>query len=229
VRTILLNPGPVTLSAGVRAATLAADLCHREPEFLQAQSRVIDGLLAVYGCDGHWRAVTHGGSGTSAMEAMLVSLLPADARLLVLENGVYGERLAKIAEIYGIACDSLRVAWGAPLDLAAVQARLEQGGFSHLAMVHHETTTGRLNPVTEIADLCARRTRIPSCSSERNIDASRAPAVTLRSSRVSNGHRTARSSTGTALWGTTCMTSRSAPRDLAVLSATGTIRSTSVA
>jgi 2-aminoethylphosphonate-pyruvate transaminase len=156
VRTILLNPGPVTLSAGVRAATLAADLCHREPEFLQAQSRVIDGLLAVYGCDGHWRAVTHGGSGTSAMEAMLVSLLPADARLLVLENGVYGERLAKIAEIYGIACDSLRVAWGAPLDLAAVQARLEQGGFSHLAMVHHETTTGRLNPVTEIADLCAR-------------------------------------------------------------------------
>ena len=157
MKTILLNPGPVTLSEGVRVAAMAADLCHREPEFLDLQSQVIAGLLAVYGCDpATWRAVTLGGSGTSAMEAMLCSLLPGGARLLVLENGVYGERLARIAAVHGIDCVSLRQPWGAAIDLDAVAAQLESGGFTHLAMVHHETTTGRLNPVEAVADLCAR-------------------------------------------------------------------------
>lgn len=157
MRTILLNPGPVTLSDGVRAAVIQADLCHREPEYLKVQASVIAGLLAVYGCDPRtWRAVIHGGSGTSAMEAMLASLLPADARLLVLENGVYGERLARIAAIHGIECLSLNAPWHAPIDLQAVASQLANGGFTHLAMVHHETTTGRLNPAVAVADLCHR-------------------------------------------------------------------------
>jgi 2-aminoethylphosphonate-pyruvate transaminase len=140
----------------VRKAALQADLCHREPEYLHVQARVIAALTAVYGCDAaEWRAVLHGGSGTSAMEAMLTSLLPSDGCLLVLENGVYGERLARIAAIYDIDCVSLRAPWGAPIDLAAIQAQLAGGEFTHLAVVHHETTTGRLNPLDEIADLCS--------------------------------------------------------------------------
>ena len=156
-RTILLNPGPVTLSEGVRAAAVSADLCHREPEFYEAQQAVIEGLLDVYGCDRDaWRAVTLGGSGTAAMEAMLASLRPADARVLVLENGVYGERLGRILEIHGIESESTRRPWGAALDLDDVGARLATGAFSHLAVVHHETTTGRLNPLDKLLDLCAR-------------------------------------------------------------------------
>lgn len=155
--SILLNPGPVTLSEGVRRAAVSQDLCHREPEFLRVQSAVLQGLLNVYGCAaGDWRAVGLGGSGTTAMEAMLASLLPADARLLVLENGVYGERLARIAQAHGITAEPLHQGWGEPLDPARVEAALAQGTFTHLAMVHHETTTGRLNPLPPVADLCER-------------------------------------------------------------------------
>jgi 2-aminoethylphosphonate-pyruvate transaminase len=156
MREILLNPGPVTLSDGVRQAAIRADLCHREPEFFTVQREVIEGLPAIYGeTSGAWTAITLGGSGTIAMEAMLSSLVPERGRVLVLENGVYGERLSRIARVHGIACEALRQSWGEAIDLEQVQKSLASNTFTHLAMVHHETTTGRLNPIAAVADACA--------------------------------------------------------------------------
>lgn len=155
MRPILLNPGPVSLSEGVRKAVARVDLCHREPEYFELQDEVIRGLLDIYQCDPEtWAAILIGGSGTSALEAMMASLLPRDAHALVLENGVYGERLSHIADIHGIRRQALNAAWGEPLDLNAMADLLATGDFSHVLAVHHETTTGRLNPVDEIATLC---------------------------------------------------------------------------
>ena len=157
MRPILLNPGPVSLSENVRKAVARVDLCHREPEYFELQDEVIRGLLDVYQCDpGLWAAVLISGSGTSALEAMMTSLLPSDAHVLVLENGVYGERLSRIAQIHGIRSHALKAAWGDAIDLAAVADLLATGDFSHVLAVHHETTTGRLNPVDEIAGLCTK-------------------------------------------------------------------------
>ncbi len=155
MRAILLNPGPVSLSEGVRKAAVSADLCHREPEYFQLQGRVRQDLLEVYGCsEDDWAAVLLGGSGTTALEAMLTSLPGRDARMLVIENGVYGERIARIAEIHGIAFEALQFGWTEPIDFARVEDALTGGGFTHLAAVHHETTTGRLNDVARLAELC---------------------------------------------------------------------------
>lgn len=157
MRSILLNPGPVSLSEGVRRAVTRVDLCHREPEFFKLQDKVIRGLLDVYQCDPEqWAAVLIGGSGTSALEAMIASLLPRDASLLVLENGVYGERLSRIAGIHGIRHEALKADWGDPIDLDAFENLLATGKFTHAASVHHETTTGRLNPIDKIAALCTQ-------------------------------------------------------------------------
>ena len=77
MRALLLNPGPVSLTEGVRRAAVSADLCHREEEYFDLQQRVIAALLRVYDLDPEeWAAVPLGGSGTTAMEAMLASLLP---------------------------------------------------------------------------------------------------------------------------------------------------------
>jgi 2-aminoethylphosphonate-pyruvate transaminase len=155
MRALLLNPGPVSLTEGVRKAAISTDLCHREPEFVELQNRVIAGLLDVYDLDPvEWAAVPLGGSGTVAMEAMITSLLPPDAKLLVLENGVYGERLARIADIHGIPHDTESRNWTKPVSVTAVENRLAGGGYTHLAVVHHETTTGRLNPIAELALRC---------------------------------------------------------------------------
>jgi 2-aminoethylphosphonate-pyruvate transaminase len=154
MRAILLNPGPVSLSEAVRKAAVSADLCHREPEYFELQDRVRKELLSVYDCDAAWASVLLGGSGTTALEAMLTSLPGRDARMLVLENGVYGERIARIAEIHGIDFAALQFGWTDAIDFARVEEALAGGGFTHVAAVHHETTTGRLNDVLHLAKLC---------------------------------------------------------------------------
>lgn len=154
MQSILLNPGPVTLSEAVRKAAVRVDLCHREPEFFELQDRLRQSLLRVYGLDNHWKSVLLGGSGTTALEAMMSSLLPKDASLLVIENGVYGERISRIAQIHGIAFEAVQHEWTQAPDFDAIEARIAEGGFSHVAAVHHETTTGRLNDVTRLARIC---------------------------------------------------------------------------
>lgn len=157
MRCILLNPGPVSLSDAVRKAAVSHDLCHREPEYFKLQDRVRDRLLEVYDCPAEaWAAVLLGGSGTTALEAMIASLLPRDGRLLVIENGVYGERISRIAEIHGIEHEAVQHDWMDAIDFGRVEKALENGGFSHVAAVHHETTTGRLNNVRRLAELCEK-------------------------------------------------------------------------
>ncbi len=159
---LLLNPGPVSLSERVRRSLLQPDLCHRESEFYDLQDEARERLLAVYGLDrAEWAAVLITASGTAAVESMIASLTPGEGRLLNLENGVYGERIAQICKQYGIAHERLSAGWTLPLDLDAVAARLDGASpsarFTHIAVVHHETTTGRLNDLERLGELCRRR------------------------------------------------------------------------
>lgn len=158
-RPLLLNPGPVTLSERVRNSLLLPDLCHREDEFFDLQDEIRQRLLAVHGLDpAVWSAVLLSGSGTAAVEAMVSSLVPAQGRLLVVENGVYGERITHIARRHGITVETVQHDWTAPIDLAAVRERLAaEPAITHVAAVHHETTTGRLNALNQLAALCSER------------------------------------------------------------------------
>lgn len=156
---LLLNPGPVTLTERVRRSLLQPDLCHREPEFFALQDEARQRLLDVYALDGaRWAPVLLTGSGTAAVEAMISSLIPTDGRLLAVENGVYSERMTAIAARHGIAHETLPFAWGAQIDAAAVIARLDaEPRITHLSIVQHETTTGRLNALDVIGAACKAR------------------------------------------------------------------------
>jgi 2-aminoethylphosphonate-pyruvate transaminase len=156
---LLLNPGPVTLSERVRRSLLQPDLCHRESEFFDLQDEARSRLLGTYSLDSKaWATVLITASGTAAVESMVAALVPAQGRLLIAENGVYGERIAQICAQYSIAHERLVGEWTQPIDAAAVAARLGRAGagFTHLAVVHHETTTGRLNDLPELCALCRR-------------------------------------------------------------------------
>ena len=150
---LLLNPGPVTLSERVRRSLLQPDLCHRESEFFALQDEIRERLLATYALDpAVWTAVLMTGSGTAAVESMMAAMVPANGRLLNLENGVYGERIAQMCAQYGIAHERVIGSWMEPIGLAGVK-----GDFTHVAVVHHETTTGRLNDLEPVMKLCRER------------------------------------------------------------------------
>ena len=161
--TILLNPGPVVLSERVRNALLKPDLCHREQEFIDLQNKIRNDLLAVYQLPAEkWASILMTGSGTSAMEAMMTSFIPAHGKVLIIENGVYGERLSKIAKIHDIRHVVLHHEWGEEIDLEKLEGELQyHEELSHVAIIHHETTTGRLNNIEAIAKLCQKHGNIP--------------------------------------------------------------------
>ncbi|MDP9082784.1 MAG: 2-aminoethylphosphonate aminotransferase [Pseudomonadota bacterium] len=159
---LLLNPGPVTLSERVRGSLLQVDLCHRESEFFDLQHEVGRRLLAIHDLDPQqWAAVLMTASGTGAVESMIAALVPPSGRLLTVENGVYGERMAQIAAQYGIAHERWVGDWMQELDLSGIARRLDTArgaaSITHLAVVHHETTTGRLNDLQALGELCRAR------------------------------------------------------------------------
>jgi 2-aminoethylphosphonate-pyruvate transaminase len=159
---LLLNPGPVTLTERVRRSLLQPDLCHRESEFFDLQDEARQRLLATYALQpGTWAAVLMTASGTAAVESMLAALVPKTGRVLVVENGVYGERIAQMCAQYGISHERVSCPWMQAPNLAAIASRLDSEAantrFTHLALVHHETTTGRLNDLQGIGALCRAR------------------------------------------------------------------------
>jgi len=158
-RTILLNPGPVTLTERVRMALTEGDWCHREPEFAELTRHLNGQLASVYEeLARDYQAVLLTGSGTAAVEAMLASFAPDEGGTLVLANGVYGERMAAILDAHGKPQQLLQRDWIEPLDLDAAAAALDANpAISHVATVHHETTTGRLNDVAAVGAMCRER------------------------------------------------------------------------
>jgi 2-aminoethylphosphonate-pyruvate transaminase len=154
---VLLNPGPANTTASVKQALVMPDLCHREPECFEMMRRCRDMLVTLAGAGRDWAAVLFAGSGTAAVEAAISSAVPDDGGLLVADNGVYGDRIARIARAHGIAAEILKYDIWTPVAPGDVdQALAAHPELSHVAVVHHETTTGILNPVAQIARVAAR-------------------------------------------------------------------------
>ncbi len=184
---ILLTPGPLTTSATVKQAMLR-DWGSRDAAFIALNRRIRERLLAlVQAADSHV-CVPVQGSGTFAVEATIGTLVPGDGRLLVLVNGAYGRRMVRIAEVAGRAVTSLSWAEDEAVDAQALdQALAADSLISHVAVVHCETTSGILNPLQDVADVCARHRRsllIDAMSSfgALPIDARQTPFVAVMAS-----------------------------------------------
>lgn len=154
---ILLNPGPANTTETVKRAQLAEDICPREVSFGDLVRKVRRQLVEVVHAGTDYEAVIFGGSGTAGVEAAISSVVPEDGRLLVIDNGAYGERMAEIAAAYRMPHHRLELGVGAWPELERIEAALGAAAYSHVAIVHHETTTGMLNPVAEVAKLCRAR------------------------------------------------------------------------
>jgi len=167
-RTVLLTPGPLTISDTVRAA-MDRDWGSRDGAFIAMTARIRERLAVLAGgADAHV-CVPIQGSGTFAVEAMLGTMVPRHGKVLVLVNGAYGRRMARICEIIGRDHLVLETAEDTPPEPGDVAALLAaDAAVSHVAVVHCETTSGILNPLAEIAEATAgagRRLLVDAMSS----------------------------------------------------------------
>ncbi len=151
----LLNPGPINVSDRVHEALATCpDLCHREPEYYALQDEVRRLLTQVFDGADEYEPALVTGSGTAAMEAMLSSVVGSG--VVVIDNGVYGERLASMAAAHRIPHRVVKADWFHRPDEDALEVALSDPSLDTVAVVHHETTTGLLN---DLEDVSARARR----------------------------------------------------------------------
>jgi 2-aminoethylphosphonate-pyruvate transaminase len=158
---VLFNPGPVVTSARVKSALVHHDVCHRDEGFSVLMARLRRKLKRVFrgGPDHEVLLIT--GSGTSGMEAAISSTIPRDKKLLVVDNGAFGNRFHEIAELHGIQHTVLHYAWGELVQPADLEAALvADPEIFAVVMTHHETSVGILNPVREVGTICRRLGRL---------------------------------------------------------------------
>ncbi len=151
----LLTPGPLTTSAETKQAMLH-DWGSRDQEIIAATRRIRSALLAIAGAKTDHVCIPLQGSGTFAVEAALGTLIPRDSKSLVLINGAYGRRIAKILDVMGRPYATFETAEDIPPDAAEVDGILAADGkISHVICVYCETTSGIANPLAEIAKVVA--------------------------------------------------------------------------
>src|SRR5882672_4255869 len=151
----LLTPGPLTTSASVKGA-MTRDWGSRDAGFIAINRRVRERLVQLVGGGDTYICVPVQGSGTFAVEAMIGSFLPKAGKLLILINGAYGKRAARICDYMGRAHVDLEWAEDQAVDPRPVEAALKSdAAITHVFVVHCETTSGVLNPVAEVGKIVA--------------------------------------------------------------------------
>jgi 2-aminoethylphosphonate-pyruvate transaminase len=151
---VLFTPGPLTTSRTVKQAMLR-DLGSRDHEFIGIVRDMRHRLLELGEVtEQEYTAIPIQGSGTYGLEAVVSSAIPRHGKLVVVINGAYGRRIAKMATVLGIETHTLEFPENVRPDLKQIDALLgADGDIAMLAVVHCETTTGIVNPVAEIGAL----------------------------------------------------------------------------
>lgn len=155
----LLTPGPLTTAYEVKSAMLR-DWGSWDGDFRAMTADLRARLLALLGDSGTYDCVPMQGSGTFCVEAMLGTLVPRDARVLVLANGAYGLRAGEILKYLGrdhIVLD--KGDYLPPRGAEVAQILADDPAISHVVAIHCETSSGILNPLEEIAQAVAKAGR----------------------------------------------------------------------
>ncbi|MGN5074175.1 2-aminoethylphosphonate--pyruvate transaminase [Aeromonas veronii] len=158
---LLLTPGPLSTTATVRAAMLQ-DSCTWDADYNQGVVEPIRRELVRLATGPEYQSdysvVLLQGSGSYVVESVLGSAIGVDECLLIINNGAYGARMGEMARCLGLRHYELDCGETTRPEPAAIEAMLARHSeITHLAMVHCETTTGMLNPLEEVAELCQRR------------------------------------------------------------------------
>jgi alanine-glyoxylate transaminase/serine-glyoxylate transaminase/serine-pyruvate transaminase len=146
---LLLGAGPSGVAPNTYHAMSRNVLGHLDPYFLKIMAEIKHGLRELFGTENKV-TVPLSGTGSIGMEAAFVNVIEKGDKVLVLENGVFGNRMEDVASRLGAVVTKEEFEWGTPVVPARVKELLEQDHYKLVAIVHAETSTGVCNPVEEI-------------------------------------------------------------------------------
>lgn len=150
-KLMLMIPGPTPVPEKVLLAMAKHPIGHRSGEFSKIMAEVTEGLKWLFQTQND--VLILAASGTGAVESAIINFLSPGDRVLVGNNGKFGERWAKVAKAYGIAAEEVTAEWGKPLNSEDFRTRLEADtdkAIKAVIITHSETSTGVLNDLETI-------------------------------------------------------------------------------
>ncbi|KWX85648.1 aminotransferase V [Paenibacillus riograndensis] len=151
----IMTPGPVEVDPRVLRAMSFPVLGQFDPEFTDIMNETMGMLRELFATGNQW-AFPVDGTSRSGIEAVMVSLIAPGDRVLIPIFGRFGQLLHEIAERCGAEVFTIETAWGSVFAPEEVIAAIRSFNPDVVAMVHGETSTGRVQPLAEIGRACRR-------------------------------------------------------------------------
>ena len=150
----LLTPGPLTTTETVKEVMLF-DHCTWDDDYKEITQKIRRDLLKLAQVEEtEYTTVLMQGSGSFGVESVLGSVVPKDGCVLLLSNGAYGERAAKMCSYYEIPCIHVKQDYNKTPDANEAEELLKtHPEITHIMMIHSETTSGILNDIESIGKL----------------------------------------------------------------------------
>src|SRR5215471_15196739 len=154
---LLLGPGPSPVEPRVMRAMATPSLSHLDPAMMSMLDAIRERLGRIFRVGEGAFTFAVSGTGTSGMETAVVNLTRPGSRAVVVVTGYFGDRLAQMLSLYGATVTRLEVEWGRACEPAQLESFLRtlSSPPDIVAMVHGETSTGVLNPVTDLCRLAS--------------------------------------------------------------------------
>jgi len=154
---LLLGPGPSPVPPSVLTALGLPTIGHLDPAFLRVMDEIRAMLHALMGAGTGGRTTPISATGSAGMETCVVNLLERGSRALIVRAGVFGTRMAEVAERAGAEVTTFDVPWGEAFEVGALEEAVGDARFDLVGVVHAETSTGVLQPLEGLSDFAHQR------------------------------------------------------------------------
>src|ERR1041385_5436148 len=148
---LLMGPGPSNVAPSVLEAMSRPLVGHLDPAFVNMMEEIKTMLRQVF-LTKNEMTFPVSGTGSAGMEFCFVNLIEPGDEVIIGVNGVFGTRMADVADRCGARVTKVESTWGRILEAQQIADALRKVSRPKLvAIVHAETSTGALTPVDEIS------------------------------------------------------------------------------
>jgi alanine-glyoxylate transaminase/serine-glyoxylate transaminase/serine-pyruvate transaminase len=155
----LYTPGPGDVDKDVLESLATPVIRHYGPEWMEIYHETQNLLKQVFKTENEIFFVP--GPASALTDMAIGSLLATGEKIIVGNNGFFGERLVNIAQGYGLETIPLNAPLGEPLDPQDFRKLLIQHPDAKVvALVHHETGTTVMNPLRELVNLASEAGKV---------------------------------------------------------------------
>ncbi|MFC1619196.1 pyridoxal-phosphate-dependent aminotransferase family protein [Candidatus Neomarinimicrobiota bacterium] len=150
LQRVLMGPGPSDVDGRVLEALAQPTIGHLDPAFLDILNEIRELLQYTFRTSNEL-TLAMSGTGSAGMETCVANLIEPGDSMLVCINGVFGQRMADVAQRYGADVTTIEVEWGRVFAPEQIAKALQEKSAKVVGIVHAETSTGAGQPLEEIS------------------------------------------------------------------------------